>query len=369
MSKTDKKKKQNVFLRIIKLFSMFLGFLLILIPVVLCIILYIFNPVHVNDNILLLNEVDGISYSDDGSFYIEVRRGESAQSVGLRLERAGLIKNRYIWNILCRLEKEHIKTGTYRIELPSRQISILKTLVSGRQELYRVLIPEGVTLKKMARILEEAGICYIDDFLAAAHDKEIINHYNIHSSALSMEGYLFPDTYLFPKNYPANMTVRKMADNFFERLESISPSLRELNPRELNRIVIIASIVEREYRLIEEASLMSGVFHNRLRINMALQSCATVEYIITEIQGKPHPSVLFYQDLEIRNPYNTYIYPGLPPGPISAPGYVALRAAVYPENTSFLYFRLTDPASGKHYFSSTFDEHIRAGQLITKPSW
>jgi UPF0755 protein len=111
---------------------------------------------------------------------------------------------------------------------------------------------------------------------------------------------------------------------------------------------------------------MAGVFHNRLRINMGLQSCATVEYIITEIQGKPHPTVIYNQDLEIRDPYNTYMWAGLPPGPISAPGSVALQAVMFPRETEYLYFRLDDPATGKHYFSKTLDEHIKAGQLFTK---
>jgi len=100
---------------------------------------------------------------------------------------------------------------------------------------------------------------------------------------------------------------------------------------------------------------------------MALQSCATVVYVITEIQGKPHPSRLFYIDLEIRNPYNTYLYPGFPPGPISAPGLIALNAAVNPAITDYLYFRLTDASAGRHYFSRSFDDHIRAGELLIKP--
>jgi UPF0755 protein len=137
-------------------------------------------------------------------------------------------------------------------------------------------------------------------------------------------------------------------------------------PDELNNMVILASIVEREYRRGEEAPLMAGVFSNRLGIGMALQSCATVEYIITEIQDRPHPEVLSTRDTEIRDPYNTYIRPGLPPGPICAPGKVALRAALFPEKSNFLYFRLVDEASGKHYFSRTLDDHIRAGRLYVK---
>jgi UPF0755 protein len=181
-----------------------------------------------------------------------------------------------------------------------------------------------------------------------------------------MEGYLYPDTYLFPPAYPASRVVTAMADTFFIRLKEIRDDILSLSPEELNRRVIIASIVEREYRVNEEAALMAGVFYNRLEIGMALQSCATVEYVITEIQGRPHPEVLYTRDTEIRDPYNTYIRPGLPPGPISAPGKVALEAAFNPAASDYLYFRLVDSASGQHYFSKNLDDHIRAGVLYVK---
>ena len=182
----------------------------------------------------------------------------------------------------------------------------------------------------------------------------------------TLEGYLYPDTYLFPESYPAAQVVKTMADTFFKRLAEIQPDVLTLSPAELNNRVIMASIVEREYLVDEEAPIMAGVFYNRLRIGMALQSCATVEYVITEIQGRPHPERLFDRDIEIRNPYNTYMVPGLPPGPISAPGKVALNAAFNPVPSDYLYFRLVNPAEGRHYFSQTLDDHIRAGVLYVK---
>jgi UPF0755 protein len=312
-----------------------------------------------------LPEQDGVRRTDGGEVYLEVRKGESARSVGLRLERAGLIRSRYFWYALCRFfDREYIKSGTYRLEIPATQMAIHRLLVSGRQLLRRVMIPEGVTLKKTARILEESGICAAGDFLAAAADPAIVGPYRIPGG--TMEGYLFPDTYFFPADYPASRALTAMADTFFERLGDIEPAALGLSPEELNRRVIIASIVEREYRLDGEAPLMAGVFYNRLDIGMALQSCATVEYVITEIQGRPHPEVLYTRDTEIRDPYNTYIRPGLPPGPISAPGAVALNAAFHPLASDYLYFRLTDTALGSHYFSKTLDDHIRAGRLYVK---
>ncbi|MDR1862532.1 MAG: endolytic transglycosylase MltG, partial [Treponema sp.] len=197
-----------------------------------------------------------------------------------------------------------------------------------------------------------------------ASDPLILTEYRIPGE--TMEGYLYPDTYLFQADYPAPQVVRTMADTFFQRLEEVYGGALSLTPDELNERVILASIIEREYRVDDEAPVMAGVFYNRLETGMALQSCATVEYVITEIQGKPHPTVLYDRDTQIRDPYNTYIRPGLPPGPISDPGAVALKAVFYPDSNDYLYFRLVDAEAGRHYFSKTFDEHIRAGVLYVK---
>ena len=293
----------------------------------------------------------------------EVRPGESAQAIGGRLEGAGVIKSRYFWYILNRYEKKSLKAGTYKLELPKSQTGIYAILVEGRQALIRVTVPEGVTLSKTARIFSDAGICGEDAFLEAASDPATLAAYQI--PAKTMEGYLYPDTYLFQEGYPAGKVVAVLAETFFKRLAGITDA-SGLSPAELFDKVILASIVEREYRVDEEAPLMAGVFYNRLKIGMALQSCATVEYVITEIQHKPHPEVLYTRDTEIKNPYNTYKNKGLPPGPISAPGLVALNAAFNTAPSDFLYFRLIDADAGRHYFSKTFDDHIKAGLLYVK---
>ena len=300
---------------------------------------------------------------EDIFLILEVRGGETASSVGRRLENAGVIRNSLYWNILSRLSSEHIKAGTYRIELPMSQSDIRSILVEGHQLHVRVTIPEGSTLRRTGRLLEQAGICSEEDFLIASSSPEILERFNIPGS--TMEGYLFPDTYLFPLAFPAHMVVSAMAETFFLRLYELIGEVH-LSPAELNNRVILASIVEREYRVPEEAAIMAGVFDNRLRIGMALQSCATVEYVITEVLGRPHPNVILFRDLEIQDPYNTYLRPGLPPGPISAPSLISLRAVFNPALSDYLYFRLIDQNAGRHYFSRTYDEHIRAGTLYTK---
>jgi UPF0755 protein len=338
--------------------SFLVGFCLFLLGAGLCLFLYFNSPPA---GPIREEEDGGLRISEDGSALIEVRKGESGFSVGKRLEEAGLIRNRYFWYALSRFDGEVVKSGTFRLELPAPPLAIRRILVEGRQTLEKVVVPEGSTLKKTARILEEAGICGGEDLLRATAEPEILASYSVPGP--TMEGYLFPDTYLFPKDYPAEKVIRAMADNFFSRIGEAGISSRG---EELHALVILASIVEREYRVEDEAPLMAGVFLNRLKIGMALQSCATVEYVITEIRGKPHPSVIYTRDTEIQDPYNTYVNPGLPPGPICSPGALALGAVSRPRSSDYLYFRLVDPEAGRHYFSRTLDDHIRAGFFYTK---
>ncbi len=133
----------------------------------------------------------------------------------------------------------------------------------------------------------------------------------------------------------------------------------------MNQAVRLASIIEREYKVPDEAPLIASVFKNRLRRGIGLYSCATVEYIITEIQGRPHPKKITYDDLAIDSPYNTYKWAGLPPSPISNPGLTALNAAVNTPKTSYYYFQVNDPKKGTHVFTSTFEEHIGNHNLVT----
>jgi len=309
-------------------------------------------------------EVDGITLYPGGgeggnqAVRLEVRRGESAQSVGNRLALAGLIRDRHFWNLLARFSDRHIRTGSYLIEIPASQLAIRRILEEGRELLLRVTVPEGLTVRETALVMENAGITTAAEFIAAASDPEILARFRIPGP--TMEGFLFPDTYMFPAGFPAARIVQTMADNFFAQIAAIDRGMLAVSPEELARLVVLASIVEKEYRVAEEAAIMAGVFQNRLDIGMALQSCATVVYVITEILGRPHPNRIFYVDLEIRSPFNTYMFPGLPPAPIASPGAVALRAAFAPARTDYLFFRLRYEDTGHHTFSRTMDEHSRA---------
>ncbi|MDR3191648.1 MAG: endolytic transglycosylase MltG, partial [Treponema sp.] len=195
--------------------SLFICFSLLVFALAAGVLVYVNSPPRTGPR-----EGEGLRLEEDGSVLLEVRKGESAWSVGKRLEESGLIRTRYFWRLLSHFEKEYIKSGSYRLEIPASQMSIHALLVQGRQMLVRVTVPEGITLKKAARIFGEAGICGEEDFLLAAADRGIRNQYRIPGE--TMEGYLFPDTYLFPQDYPAGRVIRTMADNFFLRLAALS---------------------------------------------------------------------------------------------------------------------------------------------------
>jgi UPF0755 protein len=229
--------------------------------------------------------------------------------------------------------------------------------------LNRATVPEGFTLSQVAAMLERLGIVDRASFIAAATSPTLLAELGIPGA--SAEGYLFPDTYFFPMNFSAEGALRAMVKAFRAKLAEL-PESAALSPKELHDRVVLASIIEREYKSPDEAPLMASVFTNRLKMRMALQSCATVVYVITERLGKPHPEVIYDRDLKLDDPYNTYEHAGLPPGPISNPGMTALRAAFYPADSRYLYFRLIDPNAGTHHFSTTLEEHKGARALFIK---
>jgi UPF0755 protein len=306
----------------------------------------------------------GLPVSAAGSpVLFRVSEGASVLEIADSLEHASLIRSALYARLYVRFSRDTLKAGYYRVSPAMSTWAIVRLIAEGKQDSVRVTIPEGLTISKVAEHLERAGVLSAWDFVAAAEKPDVLASRGI--AAKTAEGFLFPDTYFFPVGVDANSAVAMMVDNFFAKIKDVPNA--PASGSELYAKVILASIVEREYRAADEAPIIASVFENRIKIGMGLQSCATIEYIITEIQKKPHPSRLMDVDLEIESDYNTYKWAGLPPGPISNPGLVALNAAINPENTKYLYFRLTDPEAGRHSFTHSLDEHVRAGrQLVLK---
>ncbi len=259
-----------------------------------------------------------------------------------------------------------LKSGFYEISPSMSPAQILKLLDSGRGALIKTAIPEGLTISKIAAILEEDNVCSAKDFKSAAHNPDLLAEYSI--PAETFEGFLFPDTYYLSPEMKAEDVVKMMVENFFDHIEKI-PFFSKMPKEDFYKALVLASIVEREYRVESEAPLIASVFKNRVEAGVGLYSCATIEYIITEIQGKPHPDIITYDDLKINSPYNTYRWAALPPTPISNPGMVALNAVAESPKTDYFYFTLTDAEAGSHTFSKSFNAHVHAGvQFKTKKS-
>jgi UPF0755 protein len=253
-------------------------------------------------------------------------------------------KNNYTFRILIKLLKleDQLKYGEYNFSPSMNMLQILDKLLKGEVIAYKITIPEGYTCTQIAELLDKKEIAEKETFLKLVKDSE-----------KSWEGYLFPDTYEVPKKYGAENMVKVMLSNysqiaikdkFTEKAEKIGFSLDE--------IIILASIIEKEAKFSEEKNKVSSVFHNRLEKGMKLQSCATIQYILEKPKER-----LDENDLKIDSPYNTYLYKGLPPGPICNPGLDSILAALEPEEEDYLYFVLGE--NGKHIFSKTYQDHLR----------
>lgn len=288
-----------------------------------------------------------------------VNPGESFSEVSLNLKGDDRIRSYYFFRILDRFFSQGrvINSGSYQLSASMSSWRIYQKLINSEQDWINVTIPEGWTLRQIANLLEEKGITRSEDFIAVATSPDILEAYSI--PADSCEGYLFPDTYRFPYMYDARYILEPFLENFQNQMDVIYPHWMDLSPEQLHEKITMASIVEREYRAQEEAPLISSVFYNRLDSwYPRLESCATVTYIITDIMELPHPERLTTQDIEMDHEYNTYERSGLPPGPISNPGTVALEAAFYPADTNYIYFVVKDLEAGTHNFSSNYDDFM-----------
>jgi len=295
-----------------------------------------------------------------------VVQGDTLIGIASRLETEGFIRSSTAFSLFSRIKgtTTSMKVGLYQLEPGLNGIEVHNILVTGAQKLFRITIPEGWTVRKIAEFLEEQGITDKEEFISVVTQGSLLKKHGF--DLTSSEGFLYPDTYLFPREYPAEKVAAAFIENFFFILKDIYPGYKQLTSGEIDKAVRLASVVEREYRVIEEAPLIASVFYNRLNQGIKLQSCATVAYIITEIQGKPHPERLFFSHLEIPSIFNTYLHEGLPPAPISNPGAAALDAAFHPADTDYLFFVVKDPVEGTHNFSRSYNEHLNAKDLYLK---
>jgi UPF0755 protein len=296
----------------------------------------------------------------------EVLPGQDAGSILRDLEAKGVVNNALLARIyLVRvLGDPPLRAGEYRFDTPLTVPETLDKLVVGDVVTYPITIVEGLTLEETAAHLAAEGFgdeaVFLEEMLSADRISEL------DPEASSLEGYLFPDTYSFAKGTSEEEIVSALVSTFLRLFErDVRPALSPEDERTARQIVILASVVEKEARLDEERPTIAGVYANRLRKGIALYADPTIVYALKQ-QGRWDGNIR-RPDLKLDSPYNTYLYPGLPPGPIASPGLASLVAAARPAEVPYLYF--VSRNDGSHVFSSTLAEHNRNVHKWQKVYW
>jgi UPF0755 protein len=296
---------------------------------------------------------------------VEVPSGSTVREILERLEAAGVLRDA----VLARLYLVHVlgdpplRAGEYEFRGASTPRAVLDKLMRGEVVLHSATVIEGLTVEETAAVLSRAGLGEAPAFLAAMRDPRLIA--DLDPQARDLEGYLFPETYSFPRGADEATIVATMVRTFRARYEADVAPLREPGAAGLRQLTTLASIVEKEAKLDEERPRIASVYRNRLRIGMGLYADPTIIFALKK-RGVWDGN-LRRPDLALDDPYNTYRYPGLPPGPICSPGLSSLRAAAAPEEGTFLYF--VSRNDGSHVFATTLAEHTRNVDRWQRQYW
>ena len=288
---------------------------------------------------------------------IEVAEGDSFYGVLNKLSEKDKIKNEFLVKLYLKIRgiKPEVLAGTYKLD-KSMTLDEIITLLSSDSTVGKIYItiPEGYTIDDIAEELEENNICSSEDFISSVKNYDLPAYVsNNPSKRYNLEGFLFPDTYGFNENENADFVVMTMINRFEEVWQELVESLNlSIADDEIEKIVNVASIIEKEAVVDSERSLISSVIYNRIEIGMPLQIDATVIYSYGY-----HIEKMYERHLEIDSPYNTYMYYGLPIGPISNPGRASLMAALKPEKTDYLYYLLESEYT--HYFTDNYDDFLK----------
>lgn len=284
---------------------------------------------------------------------VNVPQGQPLKATADMLYMKNIVKSPFklVWIARLKGYDKRLKAGEYILSAAMSPRRILEIMVKGEVALHKLTVPEGYNIYQIADLVAEAGFAERADFIRAARDADLVQKMGL--DADTFEGYLFPDTYFFPKEAGVEKIISTMVERF---RDVFRPEWRQRADQvgfTVNQIVTLASIIEKETGTAIERALISSVFHNRLKKKMRLESDPTVIYGIKDFNGN-----LTRKDLKTVTPYNTYQIRGLPAGPIANPGRAALEAALYPEDTPYIYFVAKQDST--HHFSTSLKEHNRA---------
>lgn len=293
---------------------------------------------------------------------VSIPEGAGIREISEILEENGIVEYSQVFRLRASLGNYVIQQGRHVLDRSMSYGKLLKKLTSipdaGYDDIYKVLIPEGYEIKDIAKVLSEKGLIdekvFFEEIENGDFDYPFINE--IKRDENRLEGYLFPATYEIQKGESEHTIINKMLEAFnmfvVPLYENSGTNLS------LDEIVTMASIVEREAANDSERPLVSSVFYNRLKKDMTLSSCATVQYILKE-----RKKILSVADTKIKSPYNTYKEKGLPPGPIASPGKASIEAALSPADTDYLYFAAKSDGSS-NVFSRTDEEHLKTVKML-----
>lgn len=282
--------------------------------------------------------------------FVVIAPRTSTGALASQLQEAGVIRSRHGFELLRLFEKGTLKAGEYRFDHPVPMTEVYRRIVKGDIYTIGITIPEGYNIFDIAQAIQDAGLGQRDEFLAAArqHTELIAEWTDPAHPPASLEGYLFPDTYHFARHTPPATILAAMVRRFRQAAQQLN-----LEGPETNRIVILASLIEKEVAVDAERPLVAGVFMNRLAKGIPLATDPTVIY--AALLENRWRGTIYASDLKSESPYNTYVHAGLPPGPISNPGMAAFHAALRPAQTDYLFF--VSDAQGHSRFSATLKEH------------
>jgi UPF0755 protein len=297
--------------------------------------------------------------SDDQATYVDIAPGTGTQAIATQLEQAGVVRSRYAFDLLRAVKGGKLIAGEYRFNHPAPATEVYARMVLGDIYTRPLTIPEGYNIFEIAQAVEAAGFGSGDAFLAAERSQTALIA-DLSPNAPSLEGYLFPDTYRFARHVAPDQILAAMVKRY--RQVTAQLGLAADPATSIPRTVILASLVEKEVSHESERPLVAGVFENRLTQNMPLATDPSVIYAAL-LEGR-YRGAIYESDLQADSPYNTYRHTGLPPGPICNPGVAALKAAIAPAHTDYLYF--VADAQGHSRFSATLKEHAQQVQTYRR---
>ncbi len=315
------------------------------------------------------NVIESPASSDSTAVVFAINPGETAATISPRLQREGLVADSQLFLYLVRYRgvDARLEAGEYELRPNMTMDEIIDTLQHGRLRDVTVTIPEGRRAEEVAALLEEAGVVDGEVFMALVRggsvDYDFLSDRPVDAPA-TLEGFLFPETYRIPVGYDAMQILDLMLGTFGERFSSEMRQAATDKGMTVHQVVTLASIVEREAVVAEERPIIANVYLNRLEQGMYLQSDPTVQYSLgyQEDTGQwwKIPMSL-EEDVPVDSPYNTYMYPDLPPGPICSPGLASIQAVLEPAETTYLFF--FSKFDGSHAFAETYEEHLRNQEL------